>query len=213
MAEMTTAPLRDNFTRADQGPPPSGSWTSIIGVSIPDVDGWDVISNQAAQNGADAALCSTYWNAQVFGPNTEAWATLAVVPATAARAFDLWLKISSPGTGVTGYACRVSNPSLPTIDLSLGRYDNGVRTQIGVNRSEIMANGDNVIIRAVDGNIRAVVSNGLGRIIQSTDLTYPGAGYAGIRGSASDTRLSAFGAGTIPPQVLLPMGVGSALMT
>lgn len=62
--------ILDDFNRANTGPPPSASWTTVT-------NGLKVVSNVAAPVSASTGVSnSVYWNASTFGPNMEIFCDL-----------------------------------------------------------------------------------------------------------------------------------------
>lgn len=192
-----TTPVLDDFNRADQGPPPSSSWTD----GFLAINGLAVISNQC---GAPANFGNSYWNPATFGPDCEVFATVA-----AHSSFPkVWARLKEPGSDtVDGYCLSASST-----DWTFFRVDNGVLTQIGAALTGVgCANGDQVGLRIVGSKLTAYKNGVL--VGTETDATYPAAGFIGLNGQTSAIRWDDFGGGAyvaplIPALDFVPMAVG-----
>ena len=80
--------ILDNFNRANEGPPPSASWTTDND-SLP--NGLQVISNQCGSPAAQGM--GAIWNTS-FADNQDAYCTLKVLP-TSAQSLELILRLQS----------------------------------------------------------------------------------------------------------------------
>ncbi len=74
-APASAANLLDSFNRANEGPPPSSSWTTFVGSGT----GLKVVSNAVA--GDTGGFEKAYWNPTTFEVNQEVFATVASVDA------------------------------------------------------------------------------------------------------------------------------------
>lgn len=191
-------PLLDDFNRANEGPPPGASWATIVLFSG-DADGWKVVGNQCVQNGAGAIACTAAFSGTI-GPTMDVSVTLAVPPtAVSGRPFDLHARITTPGVGTTdGYRFRLLPNNTPVTEhlTQLGRIDNGVVTQLGLNLStDLWQANDKMVFRLVGDQITgARVRAGVETVLGTrTDATYATAGQVMIRGNAADTVIDDFG--------------------
>ncbi|MDR3642149.1 MAG: hypothetical protein P4L74_00800 [Candidatus Doudnabacteria bacterium] len=197
--------ILDNFNRANQGPPPSSSWTNLE-------NGLDVSSNAVVSNTAGQPN-SSYYNT-AFGPNQEVYVT-----ASNQVGDDFYLTgrmTNISGANFDGYVVYVStNGSNQAITIYIGRADNQdgagsnftnftVLADLMYSQTNItIANGDGVGMSIIGNKISAYYRSGSGSwqlIGSATDSTYNSAGYIGI-GRNTLGSLDNFGGGTIVPNV------------
>lgn len=184
-----TTEILDNFNRANEGPPPSASWTNVY-------NGLKVSSNQCVGNTASDNISD--WNVSTFGPDSECHAKIPVFP--------------SAGTGI-GLGCRLTTHGSSTQDgywiifsyyntLILGREDNGSFTQLGANISRTINEGDSIGIEVIgtSNNIKAYHKPSGGSWSSSlatrSDGTYTAAGYIGADNAHTSGAIDDFGGGT-----------------
>lgn len=189
--------ILDNFNRANEGPPPSTSWSNL---SPTDFTGtFAVVSNVAAVTG----VAAIYWNPTTFGPNCEAYATLA----TTGEAY-VFARIQSPGsTNWDGYAVEWTGPG----SILLHRVDNDTFTQIGGSTGHTQNVGDKFGIEIVGTTINSwrFQSAAWTNDLSIVDTAYQSAGYIGYAAVATGVgNFDDFGGGALagggPPQVLQP---------
>ncbi len=194
MAFPTTSIL-DTFDRANEGPPPSSSWSSS-GFSA--ASGWSVQSNAVGGNSAGGM-----WGT-LFGPDAEAYITWSTLPNNLGT-FSVFLRMQQIGAAtVDGYQIRwTRNDSLPGFSQTFNRVDNAVVTQLGSTFSDTsgaVSAGIKVGADIVDSTITSYV-NSAGTWVTSAsksgDVTYALAGSIGGTFSNSVARGDDFGGGTI----------------
>lgn len=176
MAFPTTS-LVDDFNRADTGPPPSSNWTGPI---ISGNDGYKVVSNQATPN---TVACSDYWNAATFGPDTEAYVTVA--SSADGDYTELFVRLAP--VGPNGYLARFrradANPGYTNF---IYRCDSGSFTQLttGTDNSAAFSANDKLGVEIIGTTITMYRfhSGAWTAGIQATgDATYSAAGNIGMR--------------------------------
>lgn len=179
MSFPTTSVL-DNFNRADEGPPPSDSWSFPID---PDNDGdVVVVSNECTFDGFGGA----YWSEETFGPDTEVYIT-----ASSTSTFELHARMTNPGfSGRDGY---LSEFNIGGDTIAIYRVDNNTATQLGDDIPFTLADGD-VLGLAIIGSAIIAYVNGVAVAIR-TDDTYTTAGYIGVAGEDGGV-FDDFGGGT-----------------
>lgn len=168
--------ILDDFNRANEGPPPSSSWSTPVANG----DASHYVRNNGVGVSADDAQTSSYWNVTTYGPDVEACASL-----TDTSAFLLhgaMVRIVNPNNASTagGYMV-VANPS--TSVTQVYRLDGTTYTLLGADISTTWANGDAVCIKAVGATIEAFrkpSGGSWGSIGSRTDSTYSSAGYSGV---------------------------------
>lgn len=178
-----TAPLLDDFNRADANPA-GGNWSSPVAVSS---DGVRVVSNQLGPTGLGG---SGYWNVQTFGPDQEVRAKWPSV----GLAQHQYLRIVQPGVGtVDGYKIFW----LGSITAQIKRLDDGVETQLGADITISAADNDLVGARVIGTTISIYVNGVPPASSTRTDSTYTGAGYIGLGLASGSGRWDDFRAGTL----------------
>lgn len=187
--------ILDNFNRANEGPPPSTSWTTSWNVGA---DGHKVVSNQLNANTSDG---SSYWNVQTFGPNCEVYATMVDTQGVYAQ---LGARLTSVGTSsLNGYA--VSREDNSTI--AVKKWAAGSESQLGATFSQSFTAGDSMGMTVTGSNptvIEVWYKVGAGAwtsLGTRSDSTSPNtaAGNIGIRSGASSgsPKWDDFGGGTV----------------
>jgi hypothetical protein len=190
--------LVDDFNRADTGPPPSANWTT--GGFPSAANGLSVVSNQCVLATAPAG---GYWNAAVYGPESEAYCT--VVSLTGSAQVGLYVRLNNQPSNTTGYFAEFASGAGTT---RISRLDNGVATAL-VFAVLGLANGDVVGIEAKGQNLTAY-KNGTS-ILSTTDSTYLTSGNIGLRVAQTTTIIDDFSGGTIPPPDDLGSSIGAQL--
>jgi len=188
VAKPPTSPVLDNFNRANGG---AGSkWTVIKSTGFALMN----VSGNTAVDSSTTNYAWNYWNAASFGPDVEAYITVASYAGDTIR---VGARVT-PGTTYSGYFVSVS----PTGGWSIIRIDNGgspVTLASGV--TQTVASGDKIGIRIVGSVVTALhyTSTGWTQALSyntnSDSVRYTSAGRVAIefRAGAFDD----FGAGTI----------------
>lgn len=193
MAFPTTSIL-DDFTRANSGSL-GANWTDAFEGSP--TSGWQIISNQAAQDDT-AFFESSYWSASTFGPNLEAYCTLRYNITTTTR-LEVWGRITSPGASNNAYIFRLGRSADAT---AFGWEKNvaGVNSAIGADIVHAAgATGDRVGIELNGTSLQAYYDTGSGWTALGsgyTDSSLTGAGNIGMRGRSTAV-IDDFGGGNI----------------
>lgn len=192
MAFPTTSVL-DDFNRADTGPPPSTSWTSNLVVG----DTLQVISNQLGASAAGDA----YWNVATYGPDSEIYVAVPVLPTSG---FRLFIRVAQPGeTTVDAYSIDF----FPTItEIRFQRWADGAPTQLGASISYALNANDRTGFEALGSDLTYYrdTGGGFAAVDSRSDSTYSSAGYIGIRLQDTTERLDNFGGGTVVVVVVTP---------
>lgn len=188
MAFPTTG-LLDQFTRGDEGPPPSASWTTMD-------QGHKVVSNQCDTNAVGEDTFVSGYNASTYGPDSECYFTAVVVNDFGEGVFARLTTLVLATTD--GYLYWRSSTNVTR----LYRTDNGGFTQLGADGPAFtIANGDKLGIECIDDSIKGYIDDGgagWAEEIARTEGTYGDAGYLGIRSNpgAGDTgTIDDFGGG------------------
>lgn len=184
----------DDFNRADTTGLGS-NWTAGL------LNGFltlDVVSNTARHAAASNSSFGDYWNVATFGPNVDAWATLAVITAGNLR---VAARLQSPATaGVDGYLVRAFKG---TSTVELYRVDDNTETSLATGITQTISVGDSLGIRCNGTSIESWYKVGAGAWTQLqavTDATYGSAGNVGFalgnNNAANNSAVDAISAGT-----------------
>lgn len=192
MSFPTVTDLLDNFNRANEGPPPSANWSTT------DSPGLSVVGNQAAPGASGGN--ATAWDATTFGPDSEAYATVAVSQAVdeymglEARLAD----IITPGTR-DGYGVYVVRRS-GTDQWECYRLDNQIFTLLGATvTGPDVDPGDKIGIEIIGTTIKGYHFDGATwtEVLSRTDSTYTAAGFIGLHADGTVARWDDFHGGTV----------------
>jgi hypothetical protein len=197
-----TTPVLDNFNRANGG---AGSKWSVIrsGYFAP----MNVSSNTAVDS-SSSIYAWNYWNAATYGPDVEAYATVANYTGT--DAIRIGARVT-PGTGYSGYFVSVTGAGA----WSIIRVDNGVvvNPPLASGVTQTLASGDKIGIRVAGSVVTALhytPTAGWTQVLSANDTRYTSAGRIALefRAGAMDD----FGGGTIvaPANTGLPSVSGTA---
>lgn len=199
-----TTPVLDNFNRANEGPPPSASWSSddistALGSQL------EVVSSAYCTSIVDNTWRGGAWGTQ-FGPNCEVYMTMQQWPANNYRSV-FWLRLQNIGTNTPdGYNIQFRRlDGNPGFDVQVYRSDDGVQTLIGATYSNfdgVVSGGSKIGANMIDDTIDVYFnsSGSWSSLITRTDATYNVAGYIGISTQDSFTTIwDDFGGGTIIP--------------
>jgi hypothetical protein len=178
-----TTSVLDDFNRANEGPPPSASWSAPMWWA----DNLKVISNTA---GSDTTTGDAYWNAGTVGPACEAYADMTSLGSAA----YLGVRMTSPGGTADGYFYFWR----PGPNAEIARIDNGTRTRLGAAFDASTSAGDSLGISAVEDALTAHGKNGSWSVVaERVDGTYLTSGYIGLGVDDTTTRWDNFGGGTV----------------
>lgn len=180
----------DNFNRANEGPPPSSSWTNFSG-------GLKVVSNACVGNATGSNQIS-YWNVENFGPDCEAFVTISSLPATDGDQVIVFGRIDT--VGANGYDVAY-NRAAGTDTLVIARVDAGVGTALNTLSQEVSA-GDSIGIQIIGSTIYAWYKASAGSWElkgSSTDSTYSATGKLalGTNYASTSPNMDDFGGGAI----------------
>lgn len=185
MAFPTTGIL-DTFDRANEGPPPSASWTGGFGAGQTNL--MKVISNQAGETDGPA---NAYWNPSTFGPDSEVYSTLPIVFFATVY---LFARIINLGAGtLDGYTAYWEPNTAYFV-----RWDNDVLTILGANESVTLAINDKFGFEIVGSTLSIYKNTGSWALVNTrSDPTYSSAGNIGMGTDTPQTRFDDFGGGTV----------------
>jgi len=148
-----TTGLLDDFTRANEGPPPSSSWDYFT------LDGWPgglVVSSNACV-AASAGYRSSYWKTS-YGPASEAYVTLSTLGASSDIVW-LTLRGASLGSGGGGgssgtlYLAQLTFGASPKLDMY--RRDSGSWNAMGTQDTVAISTGDKFGFEGISGTFQA----------------------------------------------------------
>jgi hypothetical protein len=185
-----TTPVLDNFNRANGGV--GANWSLIRPSGFA---GMNVLSNAAVD--ASATLFSwDFWNAASFGPDAEAYVTVAHYGAS--DTIRIGVRVSNGGTtSQSGYYVAISSAGA----WSIIRIDSGISTTLASGATQALASGDKVAIRIVGTVVSALhFTGGSWQQVLSYDTSADGTRYSNAGNLAVEFRTSTlddFGGGTI----------------
>jgi VPS62-like protein len=187
-----TSPVLDDFNRSDENPlSDGGEWDNSVYASSE--QGLRVVSNELAA----ASLTDTAWRNDQYGPDQEAWVTIAVKPG-GGNAVRVYARLQAPGTsGYDGYMLRYQqNAGIDQVFVE--RIDNSAIVTLKALNQEFCMN-EKLKIRAVGSNIQAWRYDGRSWQMFGivSDATYVGPGYIGLGLRNSSGRLDDFGGGGV----------------
>lgn len=190
MAYGDYATLQDNFDRADEGPPPSASWTNIT-------NGLKVATNVAAGNVGTLSNNISFWNVATFGADCEAYATISTKSGNN-QPMEVYARMTTLVSGtMDGYMVRMS-PASGTDAIGIYRIDNGAATALTTGTQEF-ASGEKLGIEIIGSTIKLFHFTGgaWNERLSTSDTTYSAAGYVGLNINHTTGRFNDFYAGTI----------------
>lgn len=159
-------------------------------------------SNQFANGPGTAGDDGSWWNVSTFGPDVEAYVTLATVSAASSHYAELFARVQNPGvaSSLDGYAVVADMAAGGSI--LIARVDNDSYSTL-VSTGQSWANGDSFGIEVTGSSpatIRAyykAAAGGWTQVLSTTDSTYSSAGNIALVISNNVLRATNFGGGTI----------------
>lgn len=216
MATFPTTGLLDSFAGADETPIAT-NWSGPIFSGIGELRR---LSNALAPNAT--VFGGSYYDIASFGPDSEVYATIAVLDGGGVFTGFLYCRAQSVGTtSLDGYIAYFYD-STGAGELRMAREDNGSDTDLATyTPPDPIAVGDKYGLRCLGTTIElwyAPVSTGSWSMVASAvDATYNLSGRLGVAldSAAPATRLDDFGGGTyVAPSVtdnsrfVMTLGVG-----
>jgi hypothetical protein len=190
----------DNFQRANQGPPPSSSWSQGP-FDFASGDGLVVLNNAVARRASGGYRQGDYWNPTTYGPDSEVWATTQSVGGSPYDSFILYLRLTNIGPRTSnGYGLTWSGNNKSN-NIAIQKFANGAFASSLASFTQNLSAGDSLGLQAVGSTLYAWYrpSGGSWTLLGSTtDTSYSTAGYLGLDIAYSqNTTLSNFGGGTL----------------
>jgi hypothetical protein len=188
--------LLDDFNRANEGPPPSASWTTGT------VAGLIVLANECTRQAAGGFRQDAYWNASQFGPNCEVGCRIAAW--TDLTNNEIWWFTRTTPTATRGYAFRLEGSTGSPPEWLGARVGLGV-VQASVSNLAVTA-GDYIACQSIQSRHRMwhrPISLGLWSVILNwEDAAFPSPGFVRIEiTNNQNTRFDDFWARTLPDDV------------
>ncbi len=206
MAFPTTSVI-DDFNRADEGPPPSSSWTGKV--LSTDFDELRVISNVVGHSGGGNR--TAWWNVGTFGADSEAYLDLSTYDS--ANYVGVFCRIQTPNTTSSdGYSFF----SASSTTAEFYRHDNNSYTKLGATVTGLSwATGDGLGLEVVGSTLTGYkrTSGTWASVSTRSDSTYTTSGYIGMYVDGATHRVDNFGGGTVvvaddePVRALLGVGI------
>jgi len=195
MSVFPKTPILDSGAGANEDPI-AVNWSGPIFSGIAQLRR---VSNQIAPNAS--AFGGSYIDLSQYGPDCEAYATIAALQAIDTIDGYLYVRAQNVGTtSLDGYIVMLFRSSGVNDDgLQLAVETDGADTALGFSGGFDWAVGDKYGIRANKNRIEAWRCPSGGswtRLISAVDSTYASAGYIGLAAEASSLRLTDIGGGT-----------------
>lgn len=189
-----STPIKDNFNRGDEGPPPSANWTTPASPWV----GVQVVSSEAA---ASSWTSAAVWNVETFGPDCEVYVTLASRSSSPAN-FDIFLR---------GSSLNLDDGAAKLYELGVGWngsifrgqiYKSSSYSTVGASFDLGIGPGDSVGLRAIgyDLTVWQKIGGGAWTLVYSVndpDATANIAGYISLDLIQPNLTLDNFGGGTV----------------
>lgn len=198
MAAGSSTPILDTFDRANEGPPPSASWTNLNA-------GLKVVSNVCAANASNSV---SYWNVSTPGPNCEVGCTITTKPANG-QSIGVYLRGKDTGSVLTFDAYLFMALAQAGTDiLRCQRIDNAVATTLGSDVSQEYAAGDKINLKAIGSTLIMQYFNGTSwaTVGARSDTTYGAAGRLVAAIGDTTGRFDDFFGGTLQPRDMIISG-------
>jgi hypothetical protein len=190
MAFPTTS-LLDDFDRANSNLN-AGNWAAPI------FSGDSTLAITSNQCCGASGFCSSYWAASTFGPDSECYAVLPVVPASA-NGVEVFCRITNPDSGnENNYFLHVQKAA-GTDSCQLWKTVGHTQTQLGASASQEVSAGESVGIEAIGTAITFYrkSSGTWASVFSRTDSSVTGAGYVGLVIQNAVARFDDFSGGTV----------------
>lgn len=144
-----SSPILDSFNRADEGPQPTG-WTAWLSTGL------KIVSNQCAPN--DGTDNGGFWNGPMFGPDVEAYVTIATLPVDGGDTGVLVRgRPTGPGFNGSYYGVHHS-PAAGTDSVFVEWFDSALGGAVTLaTYSQDLSAGDKLGIRCIGSVIEAWV--------------------------------------------------------
>ena len=194
-----TTGVLDNFNRANEGPPPSASWTSDTGTGPNNL----VVNTNVCA--ATAGNAFAYWNPSTFGPDSEGYFTLTTKAGNGAY-IAVYLRYDAAGNN--GYEGEYDEAATDTS--AYWREDAGAYTQLGASVSQEFVVGDGFGLEMIGSTMQLYRrSSGVWAALGTTrtDATYTAAGNIGMQMSHTTNRFDDFGGGTVASDTLYAQSI------
>ncbi|MGN6254357.1 MAG: hypothetical protein ACTHO8_05175 [Solirubrobacterales bacterium] len=158
--------------------------------------GWGPYDPYPAVNGA-------FWQKAQFadtGTGDAASTTLNTQPGVTSRYFSLWLNMSTPATGRSGYELRFTETSLGIYEVTLSKWQSEAKTILASKTGYSFPIQSQFALVDKGGTVSAWTKTGaeFTQLLSAGDSTFL-SGYAGIEASGNNTRLGPFRAGPLLP--------------
>lgn len=213
MAFPTTSVLT-TFTGTDENPlSEGGNWAQG-----PDLSQTPAarVSNQA-KNSVDTTNnlnSRSYWVASQFGPDLEAYATIAALP-NSGKGVSVWGRLHNPTGSYEAYlAVYTTGTGFRLFKVTAG----GTFAQLGSTDATAASAGDKIGLECIGTTIRCLHFTGGSWVqrVSATDSAISGAGYLAIEFGSNDLgsgKLDDFGGGTVvgtavTQNLMMLLGVG-----
>jgi hypothetical protein len=185
-----TTPVLDTFNRANGGA--GANWTPLRPTGYASMN----VSANAAIDSSASVFAANYWNQALFGPDVEAYATVALVGG--GDSIRIGARVQNAGTtSASGYYVQITSTGTWTIL----RVDAGPSTTLATGPTQPLLNGDRIMIRIVGSVISALrFTGGTWAVVMSYDTARDATRYTSTGRTVIQFKTStidSFGGGTI----------------
>lgn len=189
-----TTPILDSGAGADETP-------VTTNFTVPVDTGIGSLNRTSNQFASASGFAGAYYDLSQFGPDCEAYATIAAIPGGGEDAL-VFARFKDVGTATPdGYYWRVTGGA--TFTATLRVETDGSSSILDTVSSLTVVNGDKLGIACIGTTIQGWLfqSGAWSKLSEVTDATYGAAGYIGMILNGGAPKLTDFGGGTISAAV------------
>lgn len=200
----------DNFNRADENPLANGNWTGPIENGNSQLKlATNVVTSAAAAQG------TSYWSAQQFNADQEAFCDISHKTGASGKVQAIWLRVQNPNNASTAAAYIVIAASLDNLMQFYKLTSGHTYTHLGSDISQTMTAGDSFGARITGTTLEGwylVAGGSWTQLGTRSDGSISGAGYIGAEVDDQSGTIDNFGGGNVSGIVvptLALLGVGT----
>lgn len=184
--------LIDDFNRANEGPPPSASWSNYVGAGLL------VDTNRVSTSDVSASDNGSYYNVRKYGPDID---VTALISTKGTRWFSLAVRLRQESDG-TWSGLEILLDSSPVNSAVVFELYHNVYTQVQPQFPFTWATGDSFGVRLTGPVIQPYYKIGAGawNPVGPSWISYVAleAGYCGLNIAQKNTFGDDFSVGTLP---------------
>jgi streptogramin lyase len=203
-AALKGLPVNDSFGTSENPLSGGGAWAALAWDNSTNEHntGWVSSSGWAPFNGYPT-INGAHWQKATFadtGAGDAVAATLVASPGVNSRYFSLWLDMPSPASAQTGYELRFTQTASGVYEVALSKWQAGTKTVLASKSNYSFSTSGKFALADKAGTVSAWINTGseYTQLLSAADSAFT-SGYTGIEGSGSNTRLTNFQSGPLPP--------------